>query len=63
MSSMESLQLTYLTMNNCTSSPKIGIMTRMLALTTSVQHCNGGFSQGNYARKINKRLIEKVEVK
>ena len=63
MSSMESLQLTYLTVNNCTSSPKIGIMTRMLALTTSVQHFNGRFSQGNYSRKINKRLIAKVEVK
>ena len=50
-------------MNNCTSSPKIGIMTRVLALSTSVQHCNGGFSQGNYARKINKGQIAKVEVK
>lgn len=60
---MESLQLTYLTMNNHTSSPEIEIMTRVLLLTTSVQHCSGGFNQGNYARKINKRQIAKVEVK
>ena len=37
-------------------SLQVELGTRMFTLTTSTQHCSGGSSQGNKARKINKTL-------